>query len=68
MTSELAALRIQATIDTKALAEHRATIERLNQVITRVLVLIAPETQMAQPLYGDRYFREADIRNALSHW
>jgi len=44
----------------------RAEVDRLNRAITRVLVLIAPETQMAQPLYGDRYFDEADIRAALA--
>jgi hypothetical protein len=45
--------------------QQATEIDRLNSAITRVLVLIAPETQMAQPLYGDRYFDEADIRAAL---
>ena len=45
--------------------QQATEIGRLNRAITRVLVLIAPETQMAQPLYGDRYFDEADIRAAL---
>ena len=45
----------------RALAE----VERLNRAITRVLVLIAPETQTAQPIYGVRSFWASDIRKAL---
>ena len=40
-------------------------VDRLNRAITRVLVLIAPETQKVHPMFPERYFREADIRAAL---
>ena len=52
---------------TAALSEpDECEVDRLNRAITRVLVLIAPETCMAAGrLGGDRYFCESDIRAAL---
>jgi len=66
LRTALAATGADFIAATRERDEARTEVERLNRAITRVLVLIAPETQMAQPLYGERYFQEADIRTALA--
>ena len=45
--------------------KREGEVERLNRAITRVLVLIAPESPTALPQFLERYFAEADIRAAL---
>ena len=50
---------------TRALVAVEAERDAARAALARVYVLIDPATQMAQPLYGSRFFDEADIRAAL---